>query len=56
MTIHHPFIARLKDDIEPFVYSSYRRRYKEWFRMLNGLEKSLEKHFPESERRWPPEL
>jgi len=36
---------------------------KECIRMLNGLEKSLEKHLPESERRWtahggliPPEL
>ena len=25
---------------------------KECIRMLNGLEKSLEKHLPESERRW----
>ena len=32
------------------------RNKKECIRMLNGLEKSLEKHLPESERRWPPEL
>jgi len=25
---------------------------EECIRMLNGLEKSLEKHLPESERRW----
>jgi len=25
---------------------------KECIRMLNGLEKSLEKHLPESDRRW----
>jgi hypothetical protein len=25
---------------------------KECIRMLNGLEKALEKHLPESERRW----
>ena len=31
----------------------YRSRYKECIRMLNGLEKSLEKHLPESDRRWP---
>jgi len=30
--------------IEPFVYSSYQSRYKECIRMLNDLEKSLEKH------------
>jgi len=55
-TIHHLFIAKLKGYIDQSVYSSYRRRYKECIRMLNGLEKSLEKHLPESERRWPPEL
>ena len=36
----------LKGCIEPFVYSSYRSRYKEFIRVLNGLEKRL----PESER------
>ncbi len=51
-TIHHLFIAKLKDYIEPTDYSSYRSRYKECIRMLNGLEKSLERHLPESERRW----
>ena len=45
-------MAKLKGYIEPSVYSSYRSRYKECIRMLNGLEKSLEKHLPESERRW----
>ena len=42
--------------IDQSVYSSYRSGYKEGIRMLNGLEKSLEKHLPDSERRWPPEL
>jgi four helix bundle protein len=51
-TIHHLFIAKLKGYIEPSVYNSYRGRYKECIRMLNGLEKSLEKNLPESERRW----
>ena len=55
-TIHHLFIAKLKGYIDQSVYSSYRSRYKECIRMLNGLEKSLEKHLPESERRWSPEL
>ena len=44
-------IAKIKGYIEPSVYSSYRSRYKECIRMLNGLEKSMEKHLPESERR-----
>ena len=51
-TIHHLFMAKLKGYIDESVYASYRSRYKECIRMLNGLEKSLEKHLPESERRW----
>lgn len=55
-TIHHLFMAKLKGYIDKSVYGSYRGRYKECIRMLNGLEKSLEKQLPESERRWgPPE-
>ena len=46
-------VLKLKGYIDQSVYSSYRSRYKECIRMLNGLEKSLEKHLPESERRWP---
>jgi hypothetical protein len=38
--------------IDPSVYNSYRNRYKECIRMLNGLEKSLEKHLPKPKRRW----
>jgi four helix bundle protein len=54
-TIHHLFMAKLKGYIDQSAYRSYRSRYKECIRMLNGLEKSLEKHLPESERRWHPE-
>ena len=54
-TIHHWFIAKLKGYIETSVYGAYRSRCKECIRMLNGLEKSLEKHLSEAERRWPPE-
>ena len=39
---------KLKGYIDQSVYGSYRSRYKECIRMLNGLEKSLEKHLPES--------
>ena len=54
-TVHHLFIAKLKGYIEPSIYSTYRNRYKECIRMLNGLEKSLEKHLPKPERRWTGE-
>lgn len=54
-SIHHLFIAKLKKYIDQPTYTALRSRYKECIRMLNGLEKSLEKHLPESERRWPQE-
>ena len=37
-TIHHLFMAKLKGYIDESVYGSYRSRYKECIRMLNGLE------------------
>ena len=51
-TIHHLFMAKLKGYIPNDVYAEYRERYKQCIRMLNGLEKSLERCFPEKERRW----
>ena len=48
-SIHHLFMAKLKGYINQSVYGSYRSWYKECIRMLNGLEKSLEKHLPESD-------
>lgn len=52
-TVHHLFIAKLKKYIDDEVYNVFRHRYKECVRMLNGLERTLEKHLPERERRWP---
>ena len=52
-TVHHLFVAKLKGYIDEEKYESFRSRYKECIRMLNGLERSLEKQLPESERRWP---
>ena len=46
------FMAKLKHYITDDTYRSYRARYKECIRMLNGLEKSIEKHLPEKDRRW----
>ena len=51
-TIHHLFMAKLKGYIQNDIYATYRERYKQCIRMLNGLEKSLERHLPEKERRW----
>ena len=51
-TIHHLFMAKLKGYIQNDVYAKYHERYKQCIRMLNGLEKSLERHLPEKERRW----
>ena len=52
-TIHHLYMATLKKYIANDLFRSYKSRYKECIRMLNGMEKSLEKHLPERDRRWP---
>jgi len=46
-------MAKLKTYITEEVFRVYKSRYKECIRMLNGMEKSLEKHLPENDRRWP---
>ncbi len=51
-TVHHLYMARMKEYVGVAQYDSYRNRYKECIRMLNGLEKSLERHLPEADRRW----
>ena len=51
-TIHHLFIAKLKGYISEKTYIENRDRYKECVRMLNGLEKTLERKVPSKERRW----
>jgi hypothetical protein len=45
-------MAREKAYVTAEVYASFRARYKECIRMLNGLEKTLEQKLPEGERRW----
>ncbi len=52
-TIHHLYIARLNGYINEEAYLSFRERYFECIRMLNGLEHSLERRLPAAERRWP---
>ena len=51
-TIHHLYMAKEKGYLAEDLYDSFRRRYKECIRMLNGLEKALERKLPEGERRW----
>jgi len=53
-TIHHLFMAHLKGYETQTTYEAYRQRYKECIRMLNGMERTLEKKLPESDRHWPP--
>jgi four helix bundle protein len=51
-TVHHLFMAKLKGYISEEIYLEFRRRYKECIRMLNGLEKTLERKVPKQEQRW----
>jgi four helix bundle protein len=51
-TIHHLFMAKLKGYITEQIYLGFKDRYKECIRMLNGLEKTLERKIPERDRRW----
>ena len=52
-TIHHLYIARLKKYLSDNQYEAFRGRYLECVRMLNGLERTLERQVDESSRRWP---
>jgi four helix bundle protein len=45
-TIHHLYMAKLKGYITDKIYLEFRDRYKECIRMLNGLEKTLERKIP----------
>ena len=51
-TVHHLFMAKLKGYITEKIYQEFRDRYKECIRMLNGLEKTLERKVPMKDRRW----
>ena len=54
-TIHHLYMAHLKAYINEETYRHFRSRYKECIRMLNGLERTLERKLPENSRRWKTE-
>jgi len=52
-TVHHLYMAHLKGYESRTTYEEYHSRYQECIRMLNGMERTLEKQFPPSDRRWP---
>lgn len=52
-TIHHLYMALLKRYIVQETFDALLAKYEQCIRMLNGLERSLEKHLPEPDRRFP---
>jgi len=52
-TIHHLYIATLKCYVSQDQYQLYRDRYQECVRMLNGLERTLERRLDPQSRRFP---
>ncbi len=52
-TIHHLFVAKLKGLLADDQYETFRDRYQECVRMLNGMEKTLERQLPAGNQRWP---
>jgi four helix bundle protein len=52
-TVHHLYIALLKGYLPRPRYEEIRGRYEECIKMLNGLERGLERHLPARERQWP---
>jgi len=44
---------RLKNYISKEAYETLRGRYQECIRMLNGLERTLERQLDDASRRWP---
>jgi four helix bundle protein len=52
-TAHHLYIAKLKGYLSDGEYDDFRSHYLECVRMLNGLEKTLERQLDQASRRWP---
>ncbi|MGH7176680.1 MAG: four helix bundle protein [Tepidisphaeraceae bacterium] len=52
-TVHHLFIARLRGYVDEPMYESFRERYHECVRMLNGMERTLERQLPTEDHRFP---
>lgn len=52
-TVHHLYVAMRKSYLTREQYLAFRSRYDECVRMLNGLERTLERKLDPSQRRWP---
>ena len=52
-TVHHLYIARRKGYVSQESFETLQKRYEECVRMLNGLERKLERFLPTQERKWP---
>jgi four helix bundle protein len=52
-TIHHLYVAQRKGYIGATAFENYRERYHECIRMLNGLERTLERKLPDAAQLWP---
>jgi len=53
-TVHHLYIALRKKYVTQELFDAFRARYEECVRMLNGLERTLERQLDASFRRFPP--
>jgi four helix bundle protein len=54
-TVHHLYVALRKSYIDQETFETFRSRYQECVRMLNGLERKLESQLDPSARRFPVE-
>jgi four helix bundle protein len=52
-TVHHLYVAMMKGYESDEKYGKYRDRYHECVRMLNGMERTLERQLPPEQRRFP---
>ena len=51
-TVHHLYVAQRKNYLTYDAFRRLKNRYLECVRMLNGLERSLERQLPPKDRRW----
>jgi four helix bundle protein len=52
-TVHHLYMAHRKEYMDRATYGAFRDRYHECVRMLNGMERTLERQLPPEQRRFP---
>jgi four helix bundle protein len=52
-SVHHLYMGMLKAYHSEQSYCQYRDRYHECVRMLNGMERTLERQLPPEHRRFP---